>query len=89
VRRYAPGKRTDGRRRDLQGGGKGDSRDPRGEEIGCDECFEALDRFVTIQLSGLDTAEAMPLVHEHLHMCGECRDEFEALLAALRATGEA
>lgn len=59
------------------------------EEIGCDECFEELDRFVTIQLSGLDTAEAMPLVHEHLHMCGECRDEFEALLAALRATGEA
>jgi hypothetical protein len=41
------------------------------EEIGCDECFEELDRFVTIQLSGLDTAEAMPLVQEHLHMCGD------------------
>ena len=35
------------------------------------------------------SAEAMPLVQEHLHMCGECRDEFEALLTALRATGEA
>jgi predicted anti-sigma-YlaC factor YlaD len=58
-------------------------------EIGCDDCFEALDRFITIQLAGLDTAEAMPLVHEHLHMCGECREEFEALLTALSATGEA
>jgi hypothetical protein len=40
-------------------------------------------------LGSLDTAEAMPLVHEHLHMCGECREEFEALLTALSATGEA
>jgi len=59
------------------------------EEIGCDECFEELDRFITIQLFDLDTAEAMPLVQEHLHICGECSDEFESLLAALRATGEA
>jgi len=60
-----------------------------GEEIGCDECFEQLHRFVETRLSGVDTAQAMPLVHEHLEMCGECREEFEALLAALRATGEA
>ena len=58
-------------------------------EIGCDECFEELDRFIAMQLAGLDTAEAMPLVQEHLHLCGECREEFEALLTALRATGEA
>jgi hypothetical protein len=53
------------------------------EEIGCDECFEQLDRFVEMRLSGLEAAQAMPLVQEHLEM------EFEALLAALRATGEA
>jgi hypothetical protein len=58
-------------------------------EIGCEECFEEVDRFIAMELSGLDTAEAMPLVREHLHMCGECLEEFEALLAALRATGEA
>jgi bacterioferritin-associated ferredoxin len=55
-------------------------------EIGCDECFEQLDRFVEMKLAGLDAARAMPLVHQHLEMCGECRDEFEAFLAALRAT---
>jgi hypothetical protein len=58
-------------------------------EIGCDECFEQLDRFVDMKLSGLDPAQAMPLVQEHLEICGECREEFEALLASLQATEEA
>ena len=35
-------------------------------EIGCDECFEQVDRFVEMKLSGLNTAQAMPLVQEHL-----------------------
>jgi hypothetical protein len=58
-------------------------------EIGCDECFEQLDRFVEMRLSSMDPAQAMPLVQEHLEICGECREEFEAFMAALRATGEA
>ncbi|MDP9480888.1 MAG: hypothetical protein M3R38_35365 [Actinomycetota bacterium] len=59
----------------------------REEEIGCDECFELLDRFVEAELSGLDAAEAMPLVEDHLQKCGDCREEFEALLQALREEG--
>lgn len=55
------------------------------EELGCDECFEQLDSFVELELTGLDAAEAMPLVWDHLERCGDCREEFEALLAALRA----
>lgn len=55
------------------------------EEIGCDECFERLDRFVEIELAGKKAAEAMPLVQDHLDRCGDCREEFEALLTALRA----
>ncbi len=55
------------------------------EEISCDECFELLDRFVEAELSGLDAARAMPLVEDHLQKCGDCREEFEALLGALRA----
>ncbi|CAA9472165.1 MAG: hypothetical protein AVDCRST_MAG25-2120 [uncultured Rubrobacteraceae bacterium] len=55
------------------------------EEIGCDECFDKLDRFVEMELSGLDAATAMPLVEDHLQMCGDCREEFEALLEALRS----
>ncbi|MDP8972529.1 MAG: hypothetical protein M3N45_04985 [Actinomycetota bacterium] len=58
----------------------------RPEEIGCDECLEHVDRFVEMELSGLNTAEAMSLVQDHLDKCGDCREEFEALLAALSAT---
>ena len=67
----------------------GEIADTREVEIGCDECFEQLDRFVEMELSGLNTAQAMPLVQDHLEICGECREEFEALLLALRATEEA
>ena len=57
----------------------------RPDEIGCDECFAQLDRFVELQLAGKNAAEAMPLVHDHLERCHDCREEFEALLATLRA----
>lgn len=56
------------------------------DEIGCDECFEQLDRFAETVLAGKNAAEAMPLVQDHLNRCGDCREEFEALLAALRLT---
>lgn len=59
----------------------------REEEIGCDECFERLELFVEMELSGLDAASAMPLVEDHLDKCGDCREEFEALLEALREEG--
>lgn len=59
----------------------------RPDEIGCDECFEQLDRFVEMTLAGKNAAEAMPLVQRHLEHCGDCREEFEALLDALRALG--
>jgi hypothetical protein len=57
----------------------------RPDEIGCEECLEEVDRFVEMKLAGLDAAEAMPLVQDHLDKCRDCREEFEALLGALRA----
>jgi hypothetical protein len=57
----------------------------RDDEIDCTECFEQVDRFVEMQLAGKNAAEAMPLVQDHLDRCGYCREEFEALLEALRA----
>ncbi len=58
----------------------------RPDEIGCDECFEQLDRFAELVLAGKNAAEALPLVQDHLNRCRDCHEEFEALLAALRAT---
>jgi hypothetical protein len=58
----------------------------RPEEIGCNKCFEQLDCFVELILAGRSAAEAMPLVQDHLDRCRDCREEFEALLAALRTS---
>ena len=57
----------------------------RPDEIGCDECFEQLDRFVEMTLAGKNAAEAMALVQDHLGRCDDCREEFKSLLTALRA----
>jgi hypothetical protein len=56
----------------------------RPDELGCDECFEQLDHFVELVLAGKNAAEAMPLVQDHLDRCGDCREEFQALLVALQ-----
>jgi hypothetical protein len=57
----------------------------RPDEIVCGECFEQVDRFAEMVLAGMDAAEVLPLVQDHLNRCGDCREEFETLLAALRA----
>jgi len=58
----------------------------RETEIGCDQCFERLDRFVEVELTGWDAAAAMPLVGDHLDKCPDCRSTFEALRRAVRNT---
>jgi hypothetical protein len=57
----------------------------RSEELSCGECYEVVDTFAELRLLGRDAAEAMPLVQDHLDRCPPCREEFEALLDALRA----
>jgi len=55
------------------------------KELTCDECLEELDRFAEMKLAGRPTEEALPLVAQHLAVCQDCREEFEALLRALQA----
>ncbi len=54
------------------------------DEIGCDECFEKLHRFADLELAGKSPEEALPLVKDHLERCGDCREEYEALLEAMK-----
>jgi hypothetical protein len=58
------------------------------EEIGCDTCFEELDRFVDMLREGKDPAQVLPLVQNHLEICPCCQEETEALLNALAAIDE-
>lgn len=54
---------------------------PAAPEIGCDECFEELDRYVELELAGLDADGAIPGLRAHLAGCPACREEHESLYA--------
>jgi anti-sigma factor RsiW len=54
---------------------------PKGPELGCDACFEMLDRYVELELSGADTEAAVPGMLAHLEGCPACREEHESLRA--------
>jgi predicted anti-sigma-YlaC factor YlaD len=56
----------------------------RQNEIDCDECFEKMSRFAELELAGKSPEKAMPLVQDHLNKCSDCREEYEALLEAIR-----
>ena len=58
----------------------------RPDEIGCAECFEHMARYVEMVRAGAEAAEVMPLVQDHLARCGDCQEEFDALLVAVRVT---
>ncbi len=52
----------------------------RAEELTCDEIFSKLDEYVERQAGKHDAAHLMPLIREHLDICNECLEEYEALL---------
>jgi hypothetical protein len=52
-------------------------------ELDCEQVFSALDQYAEIEVRHEDAAKLMPLVREHLDMCHDCCDEYEALLDVL------
>lgn len=52
---------------------------PADPEIGCDECFEKLDRYVDLEVAGHDADAALPGLRAHLDGCPACREEHESL----------
>jgi hypothetical protein len=58
------------------------------EEMTCGECYEEIDQYVEMLREGKTAAEVMPLVKHHITLCPPCREEFEALLEALKAADE-
>lgn len=57
---------------------------PAEPEIGCDACFEELDRYVELEAAGRDAEAAVPGLRAHLEGCPACREEHESLLALVR-----
>jgi anti-sigma factor RsiW len=54
---------------------------PAGPEVGCDECFELLDRYVDLELAGADADAEIPGLRAHLSGCPACHEEYESLRA--------
>jgi anti-sigma factor RsiW len=54
---------------------------PAGQDVGCDECFDHLDRYVELELAGQDADAAIPGLRAHLEGCPACREEHESLRA--------
>ena len=54
---------------------------PAEAEIGCDECFAQLDRYVELELAGADADRAIPELRAHLEGCPACREDHDTLLA--------
>lgn len=60
----------------------------RDEELDCGHCYDELDHFIEMKLSGKNAEDAMPLVQQHLDRCPACREEYEVLLEALKALAQ-
>ena len=59
----------------------------REEDLSCTDLYARLDEFVEAEVKGgKDATIITPLIHEHLDMCSECCDEYEALLNVVENT---
>ena len=60
----------------------------REEDAPCDEVYARIDEYVEMEIDKKDAAQLMPLIREHLNMCSECCEEYEALLDVLEKTSK-
>ncbi len=60
----------------------------REEEMSCSEMYAHIDEFVEREVNSNDAKKIMPLIQEHIDMCPDCCDEYEALLSVLEHTKE-
>ena len=54
---------------------------PAEPEVGCDVCFDELDRYVELEVAGADADAVVPGLRAHLDGCPACREEHDSLYA--------
>ena len=59
---------------------------PAGPELSCEECFDQLDRYVELELSGADADEAIPGMRAHLQGCSASAEDHDRLRAFLTSS---
>jgi len=58
----------------------------RSDELTCDDCLKDLAEFAEGSLTGKSISDGLQALQHHLAICAECREEYEALLTALKNT---
>jgi hypothetical protein len=54
---------------------------PEGPELTCEQCFDQLDRYVELEVSGAAADEQVPGMRAHLEGCPACDEDHASLLA--------
>ena len=57
----------------------------KSEELTCDECLKRMAEFAENALAGDAIPENLQAIEHHLALCGECEEEFRALMDALES----
>lgn len=52
---------------------------PSAPEVTCEECFELLDEYVDLELSGRDAGARLRGMRAHLEGCPACREDHASL----------
>ncbi len=60
----------------------------RDRELNCNEFLAGVSDVAECELAGRPVPTSLHLVQHHLALCAECREEYVALLAALRMKGD-
>jgi hypothetical protein len=56
---------------------------PARPEVSCEQCFEELDRYVELELSGADPETMIPGMRAHFDGCSACAEDHHSLRALL------
>jgi hypothetical protein len=58
------------------------------EELDCGQVYKLLDLYTEAAARGEDPSELFPKVAQHLEICLDCQDEYEALLRVLKSLAD-
>ena len=58
---------------------------PEGPELTCEQCFDLLDRYVDLEVSGAAADAQVPGMRAHLEGCPACDEDHASLLAFVSA----
>lgn len=54
-------------------------------DVGCDVCDQHLHRLWDLVMAGAELRQLLPAIEAHLACCPECREEYDAFMAIMRA----